>query len=191
MKVAILTKISQLLNEGVDTEPKALYLLAETRKYLEGCSQVEKDKYTNLYFYCNWALHIRLTRSPAVKILDRFGSRFSNTNGLKEMSDIFKKQGKDFYYFVDLKKELHSFLESSGLSTELADSGKKWFNFKKLLVEILMDCPLVNDRGKVRSFSYERGEDKQIRFRVEISEIRRLGSFKITLKEKNKTFYIS
>lgn len=44
-----------------------------------------------------------------------------------------------------------------------------------------MDCPLVNEDGKVNKFSYERGEDKQIRFRVKIEK---LGSFKITLKEK-------
>ena len=56
-----------------------------------------------------------------------------------------------------------------------------WFRFKKLMGEILMDCPLVNKKGKVKEFIYERGEDKQIRFRIKIEK---LGSFKIILKEK-------
>ncbi len=181
MQSDILTKISLLLDEGINTEPKALYLLAETRKYLEGCNQAERDNYSNLYFYCNWVLHIRLTRSPAVALLNRFESRFSGINDLNEIANIFKQEDKDFYYFVDLKNELRGFLTTKGLSTELTDSGRKWFNFKKLLFEILMDCSLVNNNGRVHSFSYERGRDKQIRFRV---KIRRLGSFRITLKEK-------
>ena len=181
MKATILNKISKELNNGIDTEPKVLYLLAEIRKYLEECNQAEKDKYTNLYFYCNWALHIKLTGSSAIEILNRFESIFLDINNLEEISNIFKKKERNFYLLVDLKKELQSFLEVNGLPTKLLESGNKWFKFKKLLVEILMDCPLLNTGGRVSKFSYERGDDTQIRFRV---KIKKLGSFKITLKEK-------
>ena len=181
MKAAILDKITRELSNDIDTEPKVLYLLAEIRKYLEGCNQGEKDKYPNLYFYCNWVLHIKLSGSSAIKILNRFESIFLGMNNLKEMGTIFKKQERDFYLFVDLKKELRSFLEVNDIPTELLGSRGRWFKFKKLLVEILMDCPLVNEGGKVSKFSYERGKDEQIRFRVKIEK---LGSFKITLKEK-------
>lgn len=181
MKAVILDKISRELSNGINTEPKALYLLAEIRKYLEGCDQREKDKYPNLYFYCNWVLHIKLSRSSAIKILNRFESIFLGINDLKEISNIFKKQERNFYLFVDLKEESRSFLEVNGLSTELLENSNNWFKFKKLLVEILMDCPLVNEGGRVNKFSYERGNDEQIRFRV---KIKKLGSFKITLKEK-------
>lgn len=181
MKAVILDKISRELSIGINTEPKALYLLAEIRKYLEGCNQREKNKYPNLYFYCNWVLHIKLSGSSAIKILNRFESIFSGINDLKEISNTFKKQEKDFYIFVDLKEELRSFLKANGLQTELLENGNRWFKFKKLLVEILMDCPLVNEGGRVSRFSYERGADEQIRFRV---RIKKLGSFKITLKEK-------
>lgn len=181
MKEAILEKINLELSNGIDTEPKALYLLAEIRKYIDRCSKEEKNKYPNLYFYCNWVLHIKMDRTPAKKILDRFESIFLSTENLKEISNIFIRQESDFYLFVDLKSELESFLKINCLPTELLGSNSRWFEFKKLLVEILMDCPLVNEDGKVNKFSYERGEDKQIRFRVKIEK---LGSFKITLKEK-------
>lgn len=181
MKSSILEKISRELSKVIDTEPKALYLLAEIRKYLEGCNRKEKDKYPNLYFYCDWVLHVEMDRTPAKKILNRFKSIFSGVNDLKEISKIFIKQERNFYSFVDLKEELRSFLEINSLSTELLKNGRKWFKFKKLLVEILMDCPLVNKGGSVSKFSYEKGGDEQTRFRI---YIKNLGSFKTTLKEK-------
>ena len=184
MKEAILEKINLELSNDIDTELKVLYLLAEIRKYIDRCGQEEKNKYPNLYFYCNWVLHIKMDRTPAKIILNRFESIFSSTNNMKEMSNIFIKQESDFYSFVDLKKELLDFLKVNDLPTELLKNSNRWFKFKKLLVEILMDCPLVNEGGKVSKFSYEREEDGQIRFRVDINEIKRLGSFKITLKEK-------
>ena len=181
MKSTIIDKISRELSIGINTEPQALYLLAEIRKYLEGCDKDERDKYPNLYFYCNWVLHIKLDRTPAPDILNRFESIFLDINDLKKISDIFKKQEKNFYYFVDLKEELRKFFKVNSLPAELLENGKKWFIFKKLLVAVLMDCPLVNKKGRVNKFSYESGDDEQIRFRV---KIKRLGSFKITLKEK-------
>jgi hypothetical protein len=181
MKAAILNKISQELSNDINTESKVLYLLAEIRKYIDGCSQKEKNKYPNLYFYCNWVLHIELSHSPAIKILNRFKSIFENINDLKKMSKIFIKQERNFYLFIDLKKELRNFIEANGLSTKLLENTNKWSRFKKLLVKILMEAPLVNEAGRVNRFSYEKGDDEQIRFRV---KIRKLGSFKVTLKEK-------
>jgi len=181
MNSSILEKINKELNNGIDTEPKVLYLLAEIRKFLDRSSESEKESYPNLYLYCNWVLHIQMDRTPAKQILNRFESRLSNADNLTEMSNIIKQEEKNFYYFVDLKRELHNFLTNYTLSTELTDNGRKWFNFKKLLVAILIDCSLVNSDSRVYAFYYERGVDEQIRFRVKITG---LGSFKITLKEK-------
>ncbi len=51
MKAAILDKITRELNNDIDTEPKVLYLLAEIRKYIDGYSQEEKNKYPNLKIF--------------------------------------------------------------------------------------------------------------------------------------------
>jgi len=67
-----LKKLTRELKDGIDTEPKALYLLAEIRKCIDGYDQANKNKYPNLYFYCN-----------AEKLLNRFESAFSGTKDLK------------------------------------------------------------------------------------------------------------
>ncbi len=184
MRAAILEKIAKELDNGINTEPKVLYLLAEIRKYIDRCSEREKRRYPNLYFYCNWVLHITMDRTPAKRILNRFESVISGTKDLKEISRIIIEQEKDFYSFISLKKELQTFFERNSLPTTLLNNGSRWFKFKKLLVEILIDCPLVNEGRKISKFSYEKGEDEQIRFRIVVNEIKRLGSFKVTLKEK-------
>ncbi len=182
MKPAILDKISRELSNGIDTEPKALYLLAEIRKYIDSSADGERDEYSNLYFYCNWVLHASMDHTPAKNILKRFESSFLDIDKLQEMSKLFIRQERDFYSFVSLKKELQIFFNLNGLPIDLIESGGKWFKFKKLLVEILMDCPLENEEGRASKFSYERGLDGQIRFRV---QIKNLGSFKVTLKEED------
>jgi hypothetical protein len=184
MRAAILAKINKELDDGIDTEPKVLYLLAEIRKYIDRSNEREKRKYPNLYFYCNWVLHVQMDRTPAKRILERFESVLSDTKDLKEISKIIMSQEKDFYSFVSLREELQTFFEKNSLPTTLTENGATWFKFKKLLVEILTDCPLVNEGRKISKFAYEKGEDEQIRFRVVVNEIRRLGSFKVTLKEK-------
>jgi len=177
MREAILDKIARELRNDIDNEPKAIYLLAEIRKYIDSYGQEEKVNYPNIYFYCNWVLHIELSRTPAKEILNRFESIFSSINNLKEMAHIFIKQESNFYLFVDLKEELRIFLEANNLPTELLEDHSKWSIFKKLLVEILMDCPLVNDEERrVSKFFYEKGNDKKIQFRV---KIKKLGSFKV------------
>lgn len=184
MKSEIIEKLSRELDKDIDSEPKVLYFLAEIRKCIDGYDQANRNQYPNLYFYCNWVLHIRMDRTPAEKLLNRFESVLSNSKDLKTISRNFIKQEKDFYTFVNLKKELEVFLRTNGLPTGLVESGGRWFKFKKLLVGILADCPLVNESGKVSKFSYETGEDDQIRFRVGIRQTKRIGSFKVTLKEK-------
>lgn len=181
MKVAILEKLSRELNNGIDTEPKALYLLAEIRKYIDGYCPEDEDKYPNLYFFCDWVLHIQMDRSPAKAILKRFQSTFTGIKDLKQISKIFIKKEKDFYLFEDLKTELQDFFQTNGLPTKIIENSGSWFRFKKLLVEILMDCALSNEKEIVSKFAFEKGADKQIRFRV---KVKGLGSFKITLKEK-------
>ena len=128
-------------------------MLAEIRKYLEGCDPAEKDKYTNLYFYCDWVFHIKVDKTPAKRILNRFESALLNAKDLKEISRIIIKQEKDFYSFVCLREELLRFFEKDNLPTELLKNGGRWFKFKKLLVEILIDCPLVSEGRKINYFA--------------------------------------
>lgn len=182
----ILEKISQEVHNGIDTEPKALYLLAEIRKFIDGYSGDVKNKYPNLYFYCNWVLHFEMDRTPAQKILERFEINLADTKNLKEISRNFKRSEKNFYLFEDLKKELTNFFKENSIQANFLKKDSEWSEFKKLLFAILKDSPLVNKNGKIYKFSYEGGEDDQIQLRVHVRELltKERGSFKVTVKKK-------
>lgn len=170
MKSAIVKKISQQLNNEIDSEPKALYLLAEIRKYIDRYKEGTKDNYPNLYFFCNWALHIKMDRTPAIKLLKRFEEVIDeiNTKNLEDISNLFISKEINFYMFIDLKKELRIFFKLNNFPNKLVADHKNWNRFRYLLLRILMDCPLVNEKGKIVEFSFLEGRNKQICFRLDI-----------------------
>lgn len=190
----VLKKLDRIIKKGLNDEPSVVYTLVEIRKYLEGLSPQNSIQYPNLYFYCNWVMHIKMDHSPAKKILRRFETylnhnvnskiRVNQKKVLNSISNSFIINEAKFYLLTDLKNEMKKFFIENNLPTDMFN-GKQWTRFMYLLVEILRDCPLVSDSGMVYRFSYEKGVDKQIRFRV---NIKNLGSFKITLKDRTDEF---
>jgi hypothetical protein len=183
MKASILNKIHRELDYKIDTEPKVIYLFVEIRKFLDSCNSKTKNKYPNLYFFCDWVLHIQMDRSPTQEILKRFEKIVNGQKNIKDISKVFINREVDFYMFYDLKEELIYFLQENNLPYKKIKDNVDWPIFRKLLVEILKECPLVSEQGKVGSFAFEEGPDQQTRFRVKIKG-KGGGSFKITLKEK-------
>lgn len=175
----ILDKLRNQILQDISNECQVLYILAEIRKYLDS-NNTSNSKYSNLYFYCNWVLHIKMDRTPAKVILKRFETYIDKNKDLKEISKIFIKKEADFYLLTSLRRELKDFFRENNLPNQLLVD-KNWSKFKQLLIEILKDCPLINNNGKINKFSFVQGPDKQIRFRV---NIKGKGSFKITLKNR-------
>src|SRR5260370_38281246 len=70
---AIEKKLNRECKEPIATERQVVYILAEIRKLLE--LENAKDRYPALNFYCNWALHSRISKSAEaqriVEIFDR------------------------------------------------------------------------------------------------------------------------
>ena len=66
----IVEKLRRELEHEITTERQVVYLLAEIRKLLE--LRRERKKYFALNFYCCWALHTKMDRQGAQRILKRF-----------------------------------------------------------------------------------------------------------------------
>jgi len=69
-KSVILEKLRRELQVGITSESQVVYILVEIRKAIEQAG--EQMKYCALDFYCSWALHTKMDRAGAVKILKRF-----------------------------------------------------------------------------------------------------------------------
>ncbi len=70
MQSAILTKIKRELALPVSTERQVVYILVEMRKLLELTRS--KVKYDALWFHASWAVHPKMSRGVAAKLLQYF-----------------------------------------------------------------------------------------------------------------------
>src|SRR5260370_34888506 len=66
----ILKQLTKELNRGIAYEPRAVYLLTEIRKLIEHDNA--RNKYPDLKFHCDWALHSKLEGRAAQEILRQF-----------------------------------------------------------------------------------------------------------------------
>jgi hypothetical protein len=59
----IIRKLTAELDQGITTEVQVVYLLAGIRKIIERDNV--GDRYSDLKFHCDWALHSRMDRAAA------------------------------------------------------------------------------------------------------------------------------
>lgn len=124
----------------IDTEPRVMYLLVEIRKVLE---HEEIKKNSLLGFYGDWVVHTKMDRSFAQKVF-------------KEINDDKSEIGNHIKSFKLLKNELERFFEKHNLPITLIS--KHWAIFRDKLLDILIDTPIVNDKGN-KSFGFHKLDD--------------------------------
>lgn len=141
MEESIKEKLRNALSESITKECQVVYIMVEIRKLLDRT----KSKYPLLRFYCNWALHIEINKiSGAREILEKMAEK------------RYSLEGMHFIDFSHLYKELESFLSTNGLTAEFMGDYRKWFNFKKLLVEVLIDCPIKIQPEPIEEFVFKK-----------------------------------
>lgn len=136
MEEEIVRKLRKALSGPVKEEKDVVYIMVEIRKLLERSDN--KSNYPLLNFYCNWALHTEISRiSPARQILEKIEKAISSGK-----YDPFPVE--EFISFEDFRKEIKSFLTEYSLPRDLFDfANEKWINFRKIFIDILIDCPLT------------------------------------------------
>lgn len=183
MQAAILEKLEIELNKTIINEPQVLYILAEIRKYIEEYEPSNRNNYLNLYFFCNWVLHIKMSRSHSKEYLQELEDRLGDVNSksIKDITKDFVDKNGSFYLFIDLKNELEMFIKLHTLPNKIVKNDNNWYRFVYYLFQILKDCSVFNDQGKIVQFSFEE-KDKQICFRLR----KERGSAVAILKDETK-----
>lgn len=140
MRSEIIEKLGrELSNLPIDTEPRAMYLLVQTRKIMDHLN----DEDNPLRFYCNWVVHVVLKRPSAQRKLET----------LNKMSGA---QVSKFINLAELRKYLEVFLKEHGLSDALTKTEKYWLLFQEQLVKILIDTPIENPNGAISFFALQK-----------------------------------
>jgi hypothetical protein len=147
---AIVEKFSAELTKGITSEVQVVYFLVEIRKLLEITDRA--DDYPALLFHCDWALHSRMDRAGALRILERFDEfcdnlfRFDKT---KLLDAKFNEELGNMLGGVRFGRELEAFLESVHIARD--SFVLDWVSFMRLYGEVIKDAPLViSSRPRVK-----------------------------------------
>ncbi len=138
MHINITQKLSAEIESGIVKETQVVYILASVRKILEQLEETEE--FGRLKFYCDWALHSRLSGPPAqevVRILELIYKCMVAGGRAPDHSEAMR-----LIKFDLLKEELSTFLRKFGLK-DLTQSTNAWVVFIYLYSRVVDDCPLV------------------------------------------------
>ncbi len=137
MLPSLYEKIKKLFNHGITRECEVVYLLTCIRKILE--QEENNEQLDTLKFYCDWALHAKLTGRTAQSILSSFNEGHSELVGQEgHLPSAIQAVSK----FTSLIVEVKKFLESHSIAPQQY-SNSDWSKFIFLYASIVEDCPLV------------------------------------------------
>jgi hypothetical protein len=110
-KSAILDKIEANLAGPPKNEADVVYLLVETRKYLDHIDPEHNKGYEVLRTYCHWSVHVLLDQSGAKTLLRSLDDAFTTKGSDAERGEAVKAAFERFS-LVQFRQELRNFLES-------------------------------------------------------------------------------
>jgi hypothetical protein len=143
----ITRKIREELNRGITTESQVVYVLAEIRKFLEQKGLINDPQYEYLVFHCDWALHSKLDRRMAQKILtaiDRANVKIRAGMKLQELPENIKVEFQNIANLNFFETQLERFLKENRLPTLQDD----WSRFVHLYYSVIQDSPLIMSTSK-------------------------------------------
>jgi hypothetical protein len=111
---AIIEKLSRIIFQPAETEERVVYLLVEIRKLIEH-ADLNEDQFVTLRFFCNWAVHTKLTRGEGAKIVALLNDLFEARLQGRLMGDEQRQKLSDVFSFETFRRELLDFLRSQGL----------------------------------------------------------------------------
>jgi hypothetical protein len=152
----ILYKLAKELDAGVESEVQVVYLLAGIRKLIE--RDDAREKYPDLNFHCDWALHAKLDRRAAKEVLLEFDAAHAHLRGgTIELHDLPKELGSEIdriSKMTSFEEELSQFFEDYGLPTLTKNRSDGWPHFLHLYARVIEDIPLVVTDATARHISH-------------------------------------
>jgi hypothetical protein len=155
---AIEKKLNRECREPITTERQVVYILAEIRKLLE--LENAKDRYPALNFYCDWALHSRISKSAEarriVEIFDRaerFFTQMDNTPAGQQMVNPnwdWTNQLSPVVELQNLKFEFGQFCELHSITGNLVNDEEEWLRFMDQYAGVIEDVPLISSDSSLQ-----------------------------------------
>jgi hypothetical protein len=146
---ALIEKLDRELREPIETERQVVYILVELRKLMERNSDAES--YFALNFYWDWAVHTKLDRNGAARIVERFDkyqalievSQSSPEGTVPEADFGVLKDVEDTVRLQRFRTQFRQYLEQNGLPSDVVRDDMQWTNFLSYYFRVIEDCALI------------------------------------------------
>jgi hypothetical protein len=143
---SILSKLQSELESEITTERQVVYILAEIRKAIEQAGELEN--YFALDFYCSFALHTKMSKAGAKRILERFDRVHAFLVRKEEVPRQLQREIDQTIKLEKFRDELKQFLNANGLPNRLVVESDAWAKFLQLYGGIIDECELIlKDEG--------------------------------------------
>lgn len=141
MKESIIEKIRDLVAKGVESEAECVYLLTQSRKYME---QQHIYTYPNLRMLINWTVHSKLDNATVKEFLEELNYFLvdSEAYGGHDLSRFPELKNK-LSFVTSLQKEMGDFLQSIGIDSSFCTDNRKFRRFLEIFGHTVEDTPLA------------------------------------------------
>src|SRR5271163_3056643 len=108
---SIAEKLRRELGKEITTEAQVVYILTEIRKLLERSN--EKTNYFALEFYCSFALHTKMSKAGAKRILERFDKAHPFLVRKEEIPRDLEREIDETIHLKTFERQLKQFLKTN------------------------------------------------------------------------------
>jgi hypothetical protein len=110
------------------------------RKVIEHETVKGTSPYPLLYFFCNWAMHVKMFKDA--KNMRRLTSPFDLQNHMTIEDYLQSHFFQDTMNFQQMRDELRRFLQLHSLPTDLTDRPSQWLNLVDLYTAVVSSVRL-------------------------------------------------
>ncbi|MGA2146710.1 MAG: hypothetical protein ABSH49_17305 [Bryobacteraceae bacterium] len=142
MKPDIQSKLRHVLESGRITEVEVVYIMAGIRKLLEH-GKTSTD-FRTLEFFGDWALHVKMDRRAAVRMIKQFDDIW-DAHWSRNETGLGQELGERVLDLTDgttMRDQLRAFLRANQLPTTICDETLAWQRFIREYGNVITDCPL-------------------------------------------------
>ena len=139
MEDDIVNKIKIIMTQTGDlSESQVCHLMVLIRKLME---RINIKESLVLRFFCDWAVHIEMNRTPTLEIIKKLNNLMANLKGCGN-NNLIITLVSGVISFNELKKEITTLFKKARIPIGGLEDVYYWKRFVSLLTEILRDCPL-------------------------------------------------
>jgi hypothetical protein len=157
MAFEIQAKLRQHLSGSPVTEPIVVYVLVESRKYIEAQEKAFQDRYDLLKMYCDWALHASLYSSThLIPFLEAFDAEAEKPEG-SPLDPSFLK----YSTLSEFRTEFGRFLRELDLPDMTSDPPHWKHTSCELTQKLLPSAPFTRRASRLRSRTSRRSVSRR------------------------------